>query len=177
MTVLSPLAWAIIEARCSDPFAYLGPHREDGKAVVRAFLPEAQRVSVVQQNRAVDLERLHEAGLFAGPIPSSNENYRLRAQYAGGVAEFEDAYRFPPLLSDYDLHLLGEGRHLDLYDKLGAHPQRIDGVDGVGFAVFVPNAQRVSVVGDFNHWDGRRHQMRVRGQGYWEIFVPGGRYR
>ena len=87
----------------------------------------------------------------------------------------EDAYRFPPILSDLDLHLLGEGTHLELYNKLGAHPMRHDGVDGVAFVVFAPNARRVSVVGDFNQWDGRRHAMRVRGNGYWEIFVPGAR--
>ena len=87
----------------------------------------------------------------------------------------EDAYRFPPILSDLDLHLLGEGTHLELYDKLGAHPMRHDGVEGVAFVVFAPNARRVSVVGDFNFWDGRRHAMRVRGNGYWEIFVPGAR--
>ena len=87
----------------------------------------------------------------------------------------EDAYRFPPVLTDFDLYLLGEGTHLELYDKLGAHPMRHEGVDGVGFVVFAPNARRVSVVGDFNFWDGRRHAMRVRGNGYWEIFVPGAR--
>ncbi len=87
----------------------------------------------------------------------------------------EDAYRFPPILSDMDLYLLGEGTHLDLYNKLGAHPMRHDNVDGVAFAVFAPNARRVSVVGDFNLWDGRRHAMRARGNGYWEIFVPDAR--
>ena len=87
----------------------------------------------------------------------------------------EDAYRFPPILSDMDLHLLGEGTHLELYNKLGAHPMRHEGVDGVAFVVFAPNARRVSVVGDFNFWDGRRHAMRVRGNGYWEIFVPAAR--
>ncbi|MDF3075524.1 MAG: 1,4-alpha-glucan branching enzyme [Alphaproteobacteria bacterium] len=173
MTMLSPLAWAVIEGRAGDPFAYLGLHREDGRNVVRAFLPEARKVSVLQDDRATELPRIHDAGLFAGPVPSSNADYRLRAEYDGGIAEFHDAYRFPPLLGDMDLYLLGEGRHLELYEKLGAHPRRIDGVDGVAFAVYAPNAQRVSVVGDFNFWDGRRHQMRVRGQGYWEIFVPG----
>src|SRR5262249_14777994 len=83
--------------------------------------------------------------------------------------------RFPPFLSDYDLHLLGEGSHLRLYEKLGAHPTEIDGVAGTAFVVLAPSARRVSVVGDFNFWDGRRHAMRVRGQGYWEIFVPGAR--
>ena len=173
MNALSPIALAVIEGRAADPFAYLGLHHENGKNVVRAFLPDAHKVSVVQQDRAVELPRLHDSGLFAGAVPSSNADYRLRAEYEGGVAELEDAYRFPPILSDYDLHLLGEGRHLELYDRLGAHLRRIEGVDGVAFVIYVPNAQRVSVVGDFNFWDGRRHQMRARGQGYWEIFVPG----
>src|SRR5262249_15871373 len=79
------------------------------------------------------------------------------------------------ILSDLDLYLLGEGTHLRLYDKLGAHPLVLDGIAGVGFAVFAPNARRVSVVGDFNYWDGRRHAMRVRGNGFWEIFSPGAR--
>src|SRR5207248_911906 len=82
---------------------------------------------------------------------------------------------FPPVLSDFDLHLLGEGNHLRLYDKLGAHPMVLEDVAGVAFVVLAPNARRVSVVGDFNFWDGRRHVMRVRGNGYWEIFVPGAR--
>src|SRR3954464_12566460 len=81
-------------------------------------------------------------------------------------------HRTPPILSDFDLYLLGEGNHLKLYDKLGAHPMTLDGVSGVGFVVWAPNAERVSVVGYFNAWDGRRNQMRVRGQGYWEAFVP-----
>ncbi len=85
----------------------------------------------------------------------------------------EVPYRFPPILSEFDLYLLGEGTHLNLYDKLGAHPMTLDGVAGVAFAVFAPAARRVSVVGDFNSWDGRRDVMRVRGQGFWEIFVPG----
>ncbi|MCO5130834.1 MAG: 1,4-alpha-glucan branching protein GlgB [Xanthobacteraceae bacterium] len=84
-----------------------------------------------------------------------------------------DSHRFPSILSDFDLHLLAEGRHQRLYDKLGAHPMTLDGVDGVGFAVLAPNARRVSVVGDFNRWEPHRHPMRRRGNGYWEIFVPG----
>ena len=102
-------------------------------------------------------------------------HYRLRARFGDNDVELEDPYRFPPVLSDYDLYLLGEGNHLRLYDKLGAHPMTLDGVEGVAFVVLAPNAQRVSVVGDFNFWDGRRHAMRVRGNGYWEIFVPGAR--
>lgn len=91
------------------------------------------------------------------------------------TAEMDAPNRFPPILSDFDLYLLGEGNHLKLYDKLGAHPMEMEGVAGVAFVVWAPNAQRVSVVGDFNAWDGRRHVMLVRGNGYWEIFVPGGR--
>ena len=119
-----------------------------------------------------ELPRIHDAGLFAGPVEARDPHYRLRARFGDNEVELEDAYRFPPILSDLDLHLLGEGTHLELYNKLGAHPMRHDGVDGVAFVVFAPNARRVSVVGDFNFWDGRRHAMRVRGNGYWEIFVP-----
>ena len=96
-------------------------------------------------------------------------------RFGDNDVELEDPYRFPPVLSDYDLYLLGEGNHLRLYDKLGAHPMTMEGVEGVAFVVWAPNARRVSVVGDFNFWDGRRHAMRVRGNGYWEIFVPGAR--
>ena len=99
------------------------------------------------------------------------EAYRLRARYGDRQVEIEDPYRFPPLLSDFDLYLLGEGTHMHPYEKLGAHPMVLDGVEGVAFAVFAPAAKRVSVVGDFNFWDGRRHAMRVRGNGFWEIFV------
>ena len=99
--------------------------------------------------------------------------YRLRTDYAG-QHEFEDPYRFPPVLSDFDLHLLAEGTHHKTYEKLGAHVTEIAGVRGVSFAVWAPNAQRVSVVGNFNHWDGRQHPLRVRGAtGVWEIFIPG----
>src|SRR6185437_1831981 len=84
-----------------------------------------------------------------------------------------DPYSFPPLLSEYDLYLIGEGTHQDLYERLGAHPRRIREVDGVAFAVWAPNARRVSVVGDFNHWDDRAHPMRMRANGVWELFIPG----
>jgi 1,4-alpha-glucan branching enzyme len=101
--------------------------------------------------------------------------YRLRVTDAAGrAAEVEDPYRFPPSLTDLDLHLLGEGTHYRLYDKLGAHPARVSGVDGYRFAVWAPNARRVSVVGDWNVWDGRRHPMRLHpANGIWELFVPG----
>ena len=177
MNSLSPEAFAVIEGRHSDPFHYLGPHVEGEKPVVRVFLPDAEEVVAIDdEGHCHELHRIHDAGLFAGNLNGhSSHNYRLRARFGSRAVEFEDAYRFPPVLSDFDLYLLGEGNHLQLYDKLGAHPMVLEGVAGVAFAVFAPNARRVSVVGDFNFWDGRRHAMRVRGNGYWEIFVPGAR--
>jgi 1,4-alpha-glucan branching enzyme len=175
MTIPSA-ARAIIEGHHHDPFNYLGWHDEGDGPVVRVFLPEASEVEVLDDAGHVStLPRIHAAGLFAGPVSARDPHYRLRARFGNSEVELHDAYRFPPILSDLDLHLLGEGNHLELYDKLGAHPMRHEGVDGVAFVVFAPNARRVSVVGDFNHWDGRRHAMRVRGNGYWEIFVPGAR--
>jgi 1,4-alpha-glucan branching enzyme len=171
---LSPEARAVIEGRHHDPFHYLGPHTESGVRVVRVFLPDASAVSVIDEHgKAARLKCLHKSGLFGSRVPKVSERYRLRVKYGAKTVEFEDAYRFPTILSDYDLSLLAEGTDLRLADKLGAHPKTIDGVAGVAFAVFAPNARRVSVIGDFNYWDGRRHAMRVRGQGFWEIFVPG----
>ncbi len=173
MTAIPADAYAIVEGRHPDPFRYLGPHREGDRTVIRAFLPDAAQVEAVDEHgHRAPLPRIHDAGLFAGHAPDDAGRYRLCAQYGDRKVQLEDPYRFPPILSDFDLHLLNEGRHLRLYDKLGAHPMTLDGVAGVGFAVFAPNARRVSVVGDFNSWDGRRHAMRVRGNGYWEIFVP-----
>jgi 1,4-alpha-glucan branching enzyme len=176
MTALPLEAYAVIEGRHSDPFHYLGPHVEGDVPVVRVFLPNAETVAVVdEQGDECDLDRIHETGLFAGQLAHRSSRYRLRAGFGDGRVEMEDPYRFPPVLSDFDLYLLGEGTHLHLYDKLGAHPLVLDGVSGVAFAVFAPDAKRVSVVGDFNFWDGRRHAMRVRGNGFWEIFVPDAR--
>jgi 1,4-alpha-glucan branching enzyme len=174
MTALSPEAYAVIEGRHSDPFQYLGLHVEDGDPVVRVFLPDAAEVAVVdERGHENNLRRVHDAGLFVGRLAAQSERYHVRARFGENVVELEDPYRFPPILSDVDLYLLGEGTHMHLYEKLGAHPLVFDGVAGVAFAVFAPNARRVSVVGDFNSWDGRRHAMRVRGNGFWEIFVPG----
>jgi 1,4-alpha-glucan branching enzyme len=174
MNSISPAAQAIINGNHADPFNYLGWHFENDNPVVRVFLPDASTVKVLDgEGHVSDLPRIHDAGLFAGPVAARDPHYRLRAKFGDNEVEFEDAYRFPPILSELDLHLLGEGTHLQLYDKLGAHPMKLEGVDGTAFAVFAPNARRVSVVGDFNFWDGRRHAMRVRGNGYWEIFVPG----
>jgi 1,4-alpha-glucan branching enzyme len=182
MTELSAEAHAILEGRHSDPFRYLGPHDEDGKTVVRAFLPDASRVdALIEHGKAAALTRIHEDGLFAGVLPNGTKSYKLRARFGDTVVDLDDPYRFPPVLTDYDLYLLGEGTHQRLYDKLGAHPLVLEGVAGVAFVVFAPNAQWVSLVGDFNFWNPRRHPMRVRGLGYWELFIPhampGDRYK
>ncbi len=174
MSSLSPEAYAVIEGRHSDPFHYLGPHVEGDVSLVRIFLPDAEGVAIVDDlGHERDLERIHDAGLFEGRVANGSRRYRVRARYGERRLEIEDPYRFPPILSDFDLYLLGEGTHMHLYDTLGAHPMVLDEVSGVAFAVFAPSARRVSVVGDFNAWDGRRHAMRVRGNGFWEIFVPG----
>jgi 1,4-alpha-glucan branching enzyme len=171
---LSPEAFAVIEGRHADPFHYLGLHVEKDTAVIRVFLPDAEEVIAIDnEGHECELRRVHEAGLFTGRLDNGCRRYHLRARFGDRVVELEDPYRFPPILSDFDLYLLGEGNHLQLYNKLGAHLMTMDGVLGVAFVAFAPNAKRVSVVGDFNFWDGRRHAMRVRGNGYWEIFVPG----
>src|SRR5215207_462715 len=176
MTEVDSAALAIIGGCHADPFSYLGPHIENDRPVVRAYLPGAEQVTVVNDaGRETLLPRIHESGLFAGARPDQSRSYRLRVKFGEKTVELEDAYRFPPVLSDFDLHLLGEGTHLRAYDRLGAHPMTLEGVAGVAFVVLAPNARRVSVVGDFNGWDGRRHPMRVRGNGFWEIFVPGAR--
>ena len=162
---------AIVHARHGDPFAVLGPH--DGS--VRAFIPGADSVAVVDRRTGLvtgELHQLHGAGFFAGTVGEPGP-YLLRIGHGAAVWETEDPYSFPPVLGDLDVYLLGEGRHLDIGRALGAHPAELDGVVGVRFAVWAPNAQRVSVVGDFNGWDGRRHPMRKRhGAGVWELFVP-----
>jgi 1,4-alpha-glucan branching enzyme len=182
MSKLCAEAYAIVEGRHSDPFHFLGLHTEGDRTVVRAFLPEASRVDAIDEHgEAAALTRIHDAGLFAGALPNGSRRYQLRARFGEAVVNLDDPYRFPPVLSDFDLYLLGEGTDQRLYDKLGAHPMTLDGVDGVAFVVFAPNAKRVSVVGDFNFWNPRRHPMRVRGAGYWELFVPhataGDRYK
>jgi 1,4-alpha-glucan branching enzyme len=178
MAALSAPARAILEARHGDPFGYLGMHQAGGRVYVRAFLPWARRVFVSRRDSgavAGELPLVHPDGLFSGAIAAASRfPYRLRAETDRGPVEFDDIYGFPPILGDLDIHLLAEGRHLEAYKVMGAHCREIDRVDGVAFAVWAPNARRVSVVGDFNDWDGRRCPMRLRlGSGVWEIFVPG----
>ena len=169
---------ALMEARADDPFGLLGMH--EGKAGVRvtALLPTASAVRVVSPAGAWlgTLERLHPEGLFSGVVGTgaARFDYRLAVDWPLGTLTIDDPYRFGPLLGETDAWLIAEGRHLRLYDVLGAHPREIDGIAGTVFAVWAPNARRVAVVGDFNFWDTRRHPMRLRREcGVWEIFLPG----
>jgi 1,4-alpha-glucan branching enzyme len=166
---------ALVGGRHGDPFSLLGPHRTGDGWVLRAFLPGASAVAAHAPDGSLiaPLAPAHQAGLFVGPLPG-RVPYRLRIEWPGGPQETADPYAFPPLLGDVDLYLLAEGRHRRLGDALGAHAMTIEGVAGVRFAVWAPNARRVSVVGDHNGWDGRRHPMRLRIEaGVWEIFIPG----
>jgi 1,4-alpha-glucan branching enzyme len=159
-------ALMVAEGRHPDPFAFLGPH--DG--IVRTFQPGARRVDLVHGEDAVALSPLGNTGVFVG---RGERPYTLRVHWRDTVQDAEDAYAFAPFLGDVDLHLFSEGAHWNLSDRFGAAVDRIDGVEGVRFAVWAPNARRVSVVGDFNAWDGRRHPMRLRHDaGVWEIFLP-----
>ncbi len=168
----------VIRGDYKDPFTVLGMHREKGKLVVRALLPGAVSVSVINPasgEEIVPLKRWKDTVLFIAVIPGNKEvfPYRFRIDWGDHVQELEDPYRFPPVLGDIDVWLLTEGTHHRPYEKLGAHPVVMDGVSGVSFAVWAPNAKRVSVVGDFNGWDGRRHVMRFRYEcGVWEMFIP-----
>jgi 1,4-alpha-glucan branching enzyme len=172
----------LIRAEHWDPFSLLGPHRVagngDSHGVVRAFLPGATEAAVLPDREGMDtvpMRSVHAAGLFEATVPASvKQHYRLRVRDRwGNITEQHDPYAFPPLLSDFDLHLFAEGRHYRAYETLGAHFTEVAGVLGVRFVIWAPNARRVSVVGDFNGWDGRRHQMRTRGStGLWELFIP-----
>lgn len=174
----------LIKGHHWNPLAVLGRHpgRHNGSpaVIIRCFLPEAISASVILDEPAaspVSMTRIHDAGLFEAILSDtgSPSHYRLRlVNGAGQVTEQYDAYSFTPLLSDFELHLFAEGTFFRAYETLGSHLKIVDGISGIHFVVWAPNAGRVSIVGDFNLWDGRRHPMTNRGvTGLWELFIPG----
>ncbi|MGJ0507984.1 MAG: 1,4-alpha-glucan branching protein GlgB [Methylocystis sp.] len=168
---------AILAARHPDPFGLLGLHETEAGVVIRAVVPGAATLAA-ETPEGVEigvLERVHADGFFEGltALPA-RAPYRLAAANGENAWRFDDPYGFPPYLGPLDDHLLVEGAHRRLYERLGAQRVTHEGVEGTNFAVWAPNARRVSVVGDFNQWDGRRAQMRKRvDSGVWEIFLPG----
>ncbi len=166
---------ALARGEHRDPFAILGPHPARKNWVVRCFQPQAERVEVITPGgERLGSARSLVAGLFELRLPLPVRPYRLRLFEGGSVREIDDPYRFGAVLGDLDRHLIGEGRHERLYELLGARPVEFDGVAGVQFAVWAPSARRVSVVGPFNQWDGRRHPMRLHpANGVWDLFLPG----
>ena len=171
---LTPDLRKVIEARHYDPFAVLGKHTLAEGELVRVFLPAAKEVFLVDID--APMTRLPNTDVFVwqGPAESLPEHYRLEWYDHNNQQHIDfDPYCFPPLIPDFDLHLFGQGKHWNIYRVLGAHVREAAGIRGVLFAVWAPNAERVSVVGDFNQWDGRAHAMRNRGGcGVWEIFLP-----
>lgn len=165
-----------------DPRAILGPHPSSaspGNVLVRCFVPEAVSVGLLPLSASaspIPMTKTHEAGLFEGALPTQEPSPLYRLQVVDGTGHKTvrwDPYALPPLLTDYQLHLFAEGTFFRAYDTLGAHPRTVQSVAGTHFVVWAPNAARVSIVGDFNRWDGRRHPMTSRGaSGLWELFIP-----
>jgi 1,4-alpha-glucan branching enzyme len=178
MSDLDAALAALTAGRNRDPFAVLGPHadsRHPDAIVVRAFQPEARKMDIrLPGGELRPMMPAKPDGIYEAAVPASVTNYRFRVTYPGGhVAEIDDPYRYGRVLTDFDLHLLGEGTHYRAFEKLGAHRITLGSTVGVHFAVWAPNADRVSVIGDFNAWDGRVHPMRLLApRGIWEVFIP-----
>jgi len=173
---------ALIEGRLSNPFEVLGPHRKKNGFLVRVYLPHAKKAWIISNNKKYELgERLldgenNRSGIFEIELKEPVEkHYKVKTiNHDNTTEEFIDPYSFTrPVLGELDLYLINEGRHHRIYEKLGSHIIEIDGIKGTHFAVWAPNAERVSVIGEFNRWDSRRHMMRVLGDsGIWELFIP-----
>ena len=172
----------------SDPFRILGPHRMGDDLAVRAFRPDARKIEIILDGSAsakatadrrppVEAEKIHRDGFFQAKIPNATRDldYQLRVtNWDGSEYVMRDPYQYGPIMGEIDLHLFSEGQHWQLYEKFGAHLRNLGDAAGVYFSVWAPNAQRVSVVGDFNGWDGRVNPMRkLLGSGVWELFLPG----
>ena len=171
--------YPLIEARHSDPFRILGIRKEGARTVARVFRPDAASVTIVEDGglaRRFELIKRDNVGLYEADLGAEKPPLRYRCEFVGHNGDKWsqlDPYAFPAVLGEMDIYLFNEGTHYDIYKKLGAHMMDLEGVRGVHFSVWAPNAQRVSVVGDFNHWDGRVHPMRkMVPAGIWEIFLP-----
>lgn len=173
--------WPVIEdvvfAESDDPHAVLGAHPAGNSTLIQTYQPGAQKaVLILEESREkIKMEMADEEGFFAALAPQKNvEDYLFEITFSDGtVKKVEDPYRFKPQITRQDTDRFEAGIHYTIYEKLGAHPMTIDGVDGVYFALWAPNALRVSTVGDFNNWDGRTHQMRrLWDSGIFEIFIP-----
>lgn len=176
MNALESSIQRLVEARHHDPFELLGWHPHGNLVTIRAYLPDAIKVWLLQDEQVIIMHQHRHSGLFyyQGDCCQEPPSYRLRWQdVTGGIHEQHDPYRFQPILDNADLERFHHGQHVRAQELLGAHCCTHEGIAGVRFGVWAPNAQRVSVVGDFNLWDGRRHPMRNRGQsGIWELFIP-----
>jgi len=179
MSVTSGELEAVVRREHPDPHTVLGAHASDAGVVVRAYRPGAASVTLLPEDAgsALELEQIHPGGVFEGAIDGGGLplRYRLEVNYGpDAVVTIDDPYAYAPTLGELDLHLIGEGRHEELYDRLGSHVGTHEGTRGTAFAVWAPSARAVSVVGDFNFWDGRVHAMRSLGaNGIWELFLPG----
>jgi 1,4-alpha-glucan branching enzyme len=185
----------LLRAEHGDPSGFLGLHTGDNHVFVRSYLPEAKEAWVIREpadmakqtetgkgkveNRKpaiYPMQKIHKEGFFEAVI-DGKKGFRYKFKiinHNGEDKELYDPYSFEPVLTDFDLHLLSEGTHYRNYEKLGSHVMTIDGIKGVHFAVWAPNARNVSIAGDFNNWDGRRYPMRNLGaSGIWELFIPG----
>jgi 1,4-alpha-glucan branching enzyme len=166
---------ALVNGLHGDPFALLGPHSAPSGLIIRTLQPGAQSVEIISRDTGQPIAKMalvDGAGLFTCLL-SQPTPYYFKINWGTATQDTEDPYAYPLLLSDFDIYLLAEGRHHDLATCLGAQLMTIDDVTGVRFAVWAPNARRVSVVGEFNNWDGRRHPMRFRqNAGVWELFIP-----
>ncbi len=181
MTISPDQVARIVANHHDDPFQVLGCHRYEDNGqpawVVRAYLPNAEQVTVLcpEERREYPMQSQHHPNFFECVIPTVElNNYQLKVKENGHERVMYDPYAFQSSqLTDLDIYLFGEGNHHRIYEKLGAHLLEVNGVSGVYFAVWAPNARNVSVLGDFNSWDGRQHQMARRGGGIWELFIPG----